>query len=584
MGAFIQPCRLTSRAVREHYVTTVLNSVDTSMLMDGFGGRDVDAVVSLSGDGGVRLWGVVPGPRNGAQFRNVANGDLGLFTGDKMVHGSFRVLHKFQRPNEALARHLWGSQDDGKTWSLMYAISDLAPTAITAARVREALGYKVGWVPQGFMHFSGPKAWTLEKLVDKPTREASQARKKLFSSVGLTARSEPTSDPVERDSAGMSPRDWVDQLERENVIAALTEHDELGENAFLEKYGFGRAVTYWLEYDGMRYSSKAIVGAAVGTLPDAKPLAASDFSGGEGLVTGVLHRLKFDVVLDDGPSKPATRNPKWTWSEEVVLFEGFLRHGLVHAGSAEAQALAGEIRKLRVHPEKTRGGDLRSAAEVSRRLVELSKAAPDYTGEAGWFDYHDQTIWERLGSDIDAISELAAVVRGGAVIEDVDAEGTVSLVSPKPRQRAARQGKTVPSPDIEGGTTTTTTQVRKGQSKLRDYLLAHVGPVCLFTGEGPRQALDAAHLYSFAETKTHDVHGAALMRADLHKLFDRRENTLPRPLISIDPESWTVWVHPDLQQFEGYASLHGIEARSEWKDHIAHEYLAAHYESAINGT
>jgi len=221
VGAFIQPCRLTSRGVREHYVTTVLNSVDSSMLMDGFRGRDVDAVVRLSGDGGVRLWGVVPGPRNGAQFRNVADGDLGLFAGDKMVHGSFRVLHKFQRPNEALARHLWGSQDDGKTWSLMYAISDLAPTAISATRLREALGYKVGWVPQGFMHFSGPKAWTLEQLVDNPTREASQKRRKLFSSVGLTASSEPTSDRVVSDSAAMTPRDRVDQLERENVIAAL---------------------------------------------------------------------------------------------------------------------------------------------------------------------------------------------------------------------------------------------------------------------------------------------------------------------------------------------------------------------------
>ena len=78
MGAFIQPCSLTSRAVREHYVETVLNAVDHAMLLDLFRGRDVEKAVRLSGEGGVRFWGVVPGPRNGPRFRSVATGDHGV--------------------------------------------------------------------------------------------------------------------------------------------------------------------------------------------------------------------------------------------------------------------------------------------------------------------------------------------------------------------------------------------------------------------------------------------------------------------------------------------------------------------------
>ena len=583
MGAFIQPCTLTNRAVREQYISTVANPVDLTTLKEQFRGRDVDEAIRLSEGEGVRFWGVVPGARNGGQFRNLAKGDLGLFTGDRMVHGSFRVLYKFLRPNEALARHLWGTQDKGRTRSLMYAISDVTPTAISSSRLREALGYQMSWAPRGFQHFDGPKAWRLEELVQSAPRQAWKAREQLFSGVGLQPASAPHSNPVDETRSPQSARDWLDQLERENVLAAIAEHDGLGEEAFLAKYGFARAVTYWLEYSGRRYSSKAIVGAAVGMLPDGKPLAASDFSGGEGPVTSVLHRLKFDVVLDGSDAPHASRNPKWTWSEEVLILEGYLRHGLVHAGSAEARALTDQLRELKVHSPKARGTDFRSAAEVARRLVELSKAAPNYDGEAGWFDYHDQAIWERLDTDLDTISELAAVVRGGAIIEDVDTDGTVTLVAPKPRKQAARKGATAPGPNIEGGTTTTTTKVRKGQSKLRDYLLAQIGSVCLFTGEGPRQALDAAHLYSFAESQTHDVYGAALMRADLHKLFDRREKTLPRPLISINPESWTVWVHPDVRTYEAYGLLHETEARGEWKDHIANEYLHVHYRQAIEG-
>ena len=45
MGAFIQPCSLTSRAVREHYVETVLNAVDPVMLLDRFRGKDVEEAV-----------------------------------------------------------------------------------------------------------------------------------------------------------------------------------------------------------------------------------------------------------------------------------------------------------------------------------------------------------------------------------------------------------------------------------------------------------------------------------------------------------------------------------------------------------
>ena len=52
---------------------------------------------------------------------------------------------------------------------------------------------------------------------------------------------------------------------REAVLAALAEHDQLGQDQFLDKYGFDRARLYVLVHDGKPYDSKAIVGAAHGS-------------------------------------------------------------------------------------------------------------------------------------------------------------------------------------------------------------------------------------------------------------------------------------------------------------------------------
>jgi hypothetical protein len=53
-------------------------------------------------------------------------------------------------------------------------------------------------------------------------------------------------------------------IRREHVLAAVAEYDRLGQEAFLEKYDFGKALTYRLVYDGKFYDSKAIAGVAHG--------------------------------------------------------------------------------------------------------------------------------------------------------------------------------------------------------------------------------------------------------------------------------------------------------------------------------
>jgi MoxR-like ATPase len=83
------------------------------------------------------------------------------------------------------------------------------------------------------------------------------------------------------------------------VLAAMAEFDWLGRSAFLTKYGFGPARSYFLVHEGRRYDSKAIIGAAHGyQFPDQGPLKSSQFSGGDATVRAKLELLGFTIVED----------------------------------------------------------------------------------------------------------------------------------------------------------------------------------------------------------------------------------------------------------------------------------------------
>jgi hypothetical protein len=100
------------------------------------------------------------------------------------------------------------------------------------------------------------------------------------------------------------------------VLRAIREANELGRENFLTKYGFGPSREYFVEYDGIRYDSKAIAGAAHGFQhPDRGPLRARDFSGGEQTIQRRLEYLGFNVVVDraglGAGDAPATAWTEW---------------------------------------------------------------------------------------------------------------------------------------------------------------------------------------------------------------------------------------------------------------------------------
>lgn len=94
-----------------------------------------------------------------------------------------------------------------------------------------------------------------------------------------------------------------DLTSRDAVLDAIREYDRIGREAFLSKYGFTKALNYFLVVDGRRYDSKAVAGAAYGyQFPAEGPLLASKFSGGERTVKTKLEALGFIVEVVNAPT------------------------------------------------------------------------------------------------------------------------------------------------------------------------------------------------------------------------------------------------------------------------------------------
>lgn len=122
------------------------------------------------------------------------------------------------------------------------------------------------------------------------------------------------------------------------VLAAVAEYDAVGRDRFLEKAGFGRAKSYFLELDGKLYDSKAIVGHAHGISGD-RPWRAEDFSGGDKTVADCLRTLGFTVRY--------LRNPNWTWDEIVLACALVEENGWRTVAGSYSAPTAGELMLIR---------------------------------------------------------------------------------------------------------------------------------------------------------------------------------------------------------------------------------------------
>ena len=211
----------------------------------------------------------------------------------------------------------------------------------------------------------------------------------------------------------------LSDVTRGAVERALSEFDELGREAFLERYRFGKARSYFIERDGDLYDSKAIAGAAHGFVPpDLEPLKPDDFSGGKRTVARILSRLGFTVINME------RRNPAWVRDELILALDFYLRFcdRLPDKESAEIADLSAVINALDRRLGLAGGWTFRNANGVYMKLMNFRRFDPQYT-ESGRVGLQrggkgDEIVWGEFAADPDRLERVAAAIRGGLSGDD----------------------------------------------------------------------------------------------------------------------------------------------------------------------
>ncbi|MFF8292593.1 HNH endonuclease [Streptomyces sp. NPDC016309] len=163
-------------------------------------------------------------------------------------------------------------------------------------------------------------------------------------------------------------------ISRDDILKTLAEYDNLGREAFLDRYGYGEASTYMLVHDGKEYDSKAIAGVAHKHQHGAA-LTRKQLSGGVGHAVDWLKREGFTVV--------ASRSPKWTRDELILACDLVVRNGWegLPAEDPRVAELSELLQLLGAYPEEERASTYRNCNGVARKTYDIATHHPDYQGK-----------------------------------------------------------------------------------------------------------------------------------------------------------------------------------------------------------
>ena len=154
------------------------------------------------------------------------------------------------------------------------------------------------------------------------------------------------------------------------VQAALDEFALVGRDAFLAKYGYGQARSYFVvdPRTGGVADSKAIAGAAYRfQFPEAGPLKPRDFSGGDATVTPLLRSLGFDVQ-----SESAERaGEDWRRDEVELIVADYLAMLTLELTGQRYNKTAHRRRLLERLPSRSDGSVEFKHGNISAVMLEL---------------------------------------------------------------------------------------------------------------------------------------------------------------------------------------------------------------------
>jgi ribosomal protein S27AE len=163
----------------QHYNDTIESPVLISKaVIRDLLGPDYDPIMKIfnpeafisEGHNRVPMWGIVPSKTNNSKYEKLSVGDRVVFSRNKKIFCTGKVSYKFE--NHGLSKHLWGLDDNGAAWSLMYTLTDIEETDITYSEFNATVGYAKNAIIQGFNVLSDEKSKAFETKFFSKTPKA----------------------------------------------------------------------------------------------------------------------------------------------------------------------------------------------------------------------------------------------------------------------------------------------------------------------------------------------------------------------------------------------------------------------------
>ncbi|MGW1837301.1 HNH endonuclease [Streptomyces sp. NPDC002067] len=195
-------------------------------------------------------------------------------------------------------------------------------------------------------------------------------------------------------------------ISRQDVLKAVAEYDELGQDRFLSKYGYKPATGYLLIHEDRTYDSKAIAGVAH-KFSQGRALRPDELSGGRSHAARWLAQQGFLIR--------ATRSPDWTRDEIILACDLAMANDWKRLEFDDPRVI--ELSKLLqimpIHPVELRNELFRNPNGVARKTVDITCRHPDYPGKPTNGNALDVEVMKDFLARPAEMAEVAQRIRRG---------------------------------------------------------------------------------------------------------------------------------------------------------------------------
>lgn len=120
-----------------HVAKSISSPIDLAFCQQHFEQPVLEDVARNSSDGNLYAWGAVPGQRNLPNWEKMKTGNHVLVYQNGRFTYWTRAISKHRSVD--FAKALWGTDENGKTWELMYFLQPATPLQCSAQQTADML-------------------------------------------------------------------------------------------------------------------------------------------------------------------------------------------------------------------------------------------------------------------------------------------------------------------------------------------------------------------------------------------------------------------------------------------------------------